>query len=106
VNYTPGANTTLDAPLGHINIHLRAGAAILLHKTPAYTIKETSQSDYSLLVHLTPNGTAGGTAYLDDGESMPPTPFRDIKFEASGGKLTIKSVGDYHAANWQRSLFY
>jgi alpha-glucosidase len=89
----------MDAPLSHINVHVRDGAAILLHTTPAYTIEETRKSDYSLLVHLTPNGTASGTAYLDDGESQPPTPFRDVEFEASSGQLVIRSVGDYHATN-------
>lgn len=99
VNYTAGANTTLDAPLGHVNVHVRDGAAILLHTTPGYTIEETRQSDYSLLVHLTPNGTASGKAYMDDGESLPPTPFKEIEFSASNGKVEMKITGDYHVQN-------
>jgi len=95
INYTAGANTTLSAPLGHINVHVRDGAAILLHTKPAYTIEETRQSDYSLVVHLTPNGTASGKAYIDDGESLPPTPYREVEFDVAEGKAEIKVTGDY-----------
>lgn len=99
VNYTAGANTTLPAPLGHVNVHVRDGSAILLHTTPGYTIEETRQSNYSLLVHLTPNGTAGGKAYMDDGESSQPTPFREVEFSASEDKVEIQVTGDYRVQN-------
>jgi hypothetical protein len=46
---------------------------------------------------LTPNSTASHTAYWNDGESGPPTPFRGVKFEVSSGKRTIsRSIGDYY----------
>jgi len=99
LNYTSGANTTLSAPLGHINVHVRDGAAILLHKTPGYTITETRKSDYNLLVHLSANGTASGKAYMDDGESQPPTPYRELEFAAADGKVKIKTSGKYHVEN-------
>jgi alpha-glucosidase len=99
LDYTSGANTTLSAPLGHINVHVRDGAAILLHKTPGYTIEETRQSEYTLLVHLSSDGDASGKAYLDNGESMPPTPYRELEFTASGGKVQIKTSGEYYVKN-------
>jgi alpha-glucosidase len=95
VDYIVGANTTLSAPLGHINVHVRDGAAILLHTTPGYTIEETRQSDYSLLVHLNSNGIASGKAYIDDGESLPPTPYKEVEFLSDNGKAEIKVIGYY-----------
>ena len=93
---TPGANVTLDAPLGHINVHVRDGAAILLYAQPGYTITETAAGPYSLLVTLDKSGHAFGTAYVDDGETVPPTPNTTLTFKASGGRLTIHSSGNFH----------
>ncbi|RPD82750.1 hypothetical protein L226DRAFT_450346 [Lentinus tigrinus ALCF2SS1-7] len=96
VNATPGANTTtLDAPLGHINVHVRDGAAILLHAEPAYTTTETRAGPYALLVTQDASGYAFGTAYVDDGESVPPTPHTTITFQAQKGQLSISATGDY-----------
>ncbi|RPD64745.1 hypothetical protein L227DRAFT_560555 [Lentinus tigrinus ALCF2SS1-6] len=95
VNATAGANTTLDAPLGHINVHVRDGAAILLHAEPAYTTAETRAGPYALLVTQDASGYAFGTAYVDDGESVPPTPHTTITFQAQKGQLAISSTGDY-----------
>jgi hypothetical protein len=74
VDAAPGANVTLAAPLGHINVHVRDGAAILLHAAPAYTVAETRRGPFELLVTQAADGVAMGEAYVDDGESVPPTP--------------------------------
>ncbi|KAG8221683.1 glycoside hydrolase family 31 protein [Butyriboletus roseoflavus] len=95
VNATPGANTTLSAPISHINVHIRDSSILLLHQEPAYTIYETRQGPYSLLVSLNMAGTAWGNAYVDDGESYPPEANRTLKFFASCGKLDIESRGQY-----------
>lgn len=95
VNATVGSNTTLSAPLGHINVHIRDGSAILLHANPAYTINETRQGPYSLLVSLSSDGMATGTAYIDDGESIPPTPNRTLSFAVSEGVAAITSHGTF-----------
>ncbi|KAG9005981.1 hypothetical protein FRB93_009082 [Tulasnella sp. JGI-2019a] len=95
VNASSGPMTTLSAPLGHINVHIRDGSAILCSGKPAYTIEETRQGPYSLLVSLTSNGGAFGTAYVDDGESYPPGPSRTLTFQAVSGKITIASKGAY-----------
>ncbi|PCH40069.1 glycoside hydrolase family 31 protein [Wolfiporia cocos MD-104 SS10] len=95
VNATIGGNTTLDAPLGHINVHVRDGSAILLHAQPAYTINETRSGPYALLVSLSANGSASGTAYIDDGETIPPTPNTTLTFIAADGLLNINSGGDF-----------
>lgn len=104
VNPSPivGANTTLPAPLSHINVHIRDGAALLLHARPAYTIEETRQGPFSLLVSLSESSStaAFGTAFLDDGVSSPPGPSTTVTFTAtvragSGGELTIRSKGEF-----------
>jgi len=95
VNATSGGNTTLDAPLSHINVHIRDNSAILLYQEPGYTIYETRKGPYALLVSLSASGTAFGTAYVDDGISFPPGPSRSLTFQASSGTLKIESEGEY-----------
>ncbi|KAG1879989.1 glycoside hydrolase family 31 protein [Suillus subluteus] len=95
VNTTSGGNTTLDAPISHINVHIRDNSALLLHQEPGYTIYETREGPYSLLVSLNAAGTAFGTAYVDDGISFPPGPSRSLTFQAAEGMLMIDSEGEY-----------
>ena len=95
VNATPGANTTLPAPLGHINVHLRDGSAILLHAQPAYTVEETRQGPFSLLVSQSSDGKAFGTAFIDDGISNPPGPSKTLSFVGSTGQLQIRAKGTF-----------
>lgn len=95
VNASIGTNTTLDAPLGTINVHIRDGSAILLHSQPAYTIEETRQGPYSLLVSQAADGYAFGTAYIDDGETVPPTPNSTLTFKSQKGGLSITHHGTF-----------
>ncbi|KAH9836846.1 glycosyl hydrolases family 31-domain-containing protein [Rhodofomes roseus] len=104
VNATSGGNTTLDAPLGHIPVHIRDGSAILLYAAPAYTIEETRQGPYSLLVSVSPDGTAFGTAYVDDGLSVPPTPNTTLTFVVGNGTLSIESNGDFSVNQTLRDI--
>lgn len=90
-----GGNTTLAAPLGHINVHIRDGSAILLHDKPAYTTKETRDGPYALLVSQAADGYAFGNAYLDDGETPPPTPNSTLTFHASPGVLHVTREGSF-----------
>lgn len=59
----------LDAPLEHINVHVRAGF-IIPKQEPALTTFETSKNPMSIWVAL--NGTmyANGNLYMDDGDSL------------------------------------
>ncbi|KAI0638733.1 glycosyl hydrolases family 31-domain-containing protein [Trametes polyzona] len=98
IQTTHSAKKTLDAPLGHINVHVRDGAAILLHDRPAYTIEETREGPFALLVSQAADGYAFGTAYLDDGESVPPTPNTTLSISARKGELTIEPAGTFDVA--------
>jgi alpha-glucosidase len=85
--------TTLQAPLGTINIHIRDGSALLLYATPAYTTTETRAGNYSLLISLDSNGSAQGQAYIDDGISFPPGDNRIIDFSVANETITFSSTG-------------
>ncbi|KAH8111170.1 glycosyl hydrolases family 31-domain-containing protein [Phellopilus nigrolimitatus] len=95
VNASIGTNTTLSAPLGHINVHVRDGSVLLLHGMPAYTTKETRAGPFALLASLPESKEAFGTAYVDDGESFPPGPNTTLVFHANLGQLTAKSEGTF-----------
>ncbi|KAI1787666.1 glycosyl hydrolases family 31-domain-containing protein [Ganoderma leucocontextum] len=98
VNASISANTTLDAPLGHgINVHVRDGSALLLHEQPAYTIAETRQGPAA-------DGYAFGTAYIDDGETVPPTPNTTLTIGARKGAVTIHPAGTFAIAQPLGSL--
>lgn len=91
-----GQFTTLSAPLNHINVHIRDGSALLLHSTPAYTIEETRRGPYSLLVSLSSDFQAFGSAYIDDGDSYPPGPNRILTFNITKGQFRLSSEGTYN----------
>ncbi|KAF8996142.1 glycosyl hydrolases family 31-domain-containing protein [Cyathus striatus] len=96
VNATSGgALTTLSAPLGHINVHVRDGSAILLHAKPGYTVEETRAGAYSLLVSQSPAGNAFGSAYIDDGISFPPGASRRLSITAAKSQLRIAGKGTF-----------
>lgn len=88
----------LDAPLSTIPVHIRSGAALLMHRDPAYTIYETKQGPYSLLLNLDSNGYATGCTKIDDGESVPSTGTKSLTFTAQDNTLSATSMaldGDY-----------
>ncbi|KAF8587489.1 glycoside hydrolase family 31 protein [Ramaria rubella] len=98
LNATPGASTTLSAPLSHINVHIRDGAALLLHDKPAYTTEETRSGPYAILVSLSAGGSAFGTAYIDDGISSPPGPSSTLIMEARSGEVVVTRSGSFNIA--------
>jgi alpha-glucosidase len=78
VDAQPRENVTLQAPLEHINVHVRGGAVLVLQE-PKLTTAETRTTPYSLLVALDCNGVASGDLYLDDGESLVPNATRLVQ---------------------------
>lgn len=95
VKTIPGQPTTLSAPLAHVNVHIRDGSALLLHSKPAYTIEETRQGPYSLLISQTSQGLARGTAYIDDGVTYPPGPSRVLSFVSTKQGVSITGEGAF-----------
>ncbi|KAJ7439652.1 glycoside hydrolase family 31 protein [Mycena latifolia] len=69
--------------------------ALLLHESPAYTIEETRQGPFALLVAQSADGSAFSTAYIDDGISDPPGSSTTVTFQASKNSVTIASEGEF-----------
>ncbi|KAJ2611187.1 hypothetical protein H4S08_003272 [Coemansia sp. RSA 1365] len=73
-------NVTLDAPLEHVNVHIRAGR-IIPTQHAGMTTTETRSSDYTLIVAADKQGTAVGKLYVDDGETFDtPSRWLDVNF--------------------------
>ncbi|KAJ5726735.1 uncharacterized protein N7483_008092 [Penicillium malachiteum] len=98
VNAQAGVNTTISAPLGHIPVYLRGGSIIPMQK-PALTIRDTRNSDWSILVALGKNGTASGQLYLDDGENILQKATKYVSFNASQSDIVMDSLGNWHETN-------
>jgi len=99
-----GRNTVveLDAPLGHIPVLIRSGAALLLHSQPGYTTRASAAASYALLVSLGREGHAHGTAVVDDGETQQQpddvtvaTQSRTLAFDAHDKSLEILGQGAF-----------
>lgn len=84
----------LLTPLGHINVHIRSGSVILIHDKPGYTLKETRESGYGLIIHLDAEGKAAGEAVLDDGMSIEGSTTY-VSFTVSAGQLKVYGDGTY-----------
>ena len=67
-----------------------------MHARPAYTIYETRQGPFSLLVSQDNENHAFGTAYLDDGESYPPGQSRELTITSTAGEVRIETRGTFH----------
>ncbi|WWD21811.1 hypothetical protein CI109_106299 [Kwoniella shandongensis] len=67
----------VPAPLGHTPIHIRGGSIVLLHEKSQYTLKDTRERPFALLVSLDRQESAEGVFLLDDGLSSntPNDPF-------------------------------
>lgn len=66
-----------------------------MHAQPGYTTAETLTSPYTLLVFQAADGYAFGHTYLDDGESLPPTPHTNVQFFVEDGSIKVKSSGSF-----------
>ncbi|EJU04814.1 hypothetical protein DACRYDRAFT_20425 [Dacryopinax primogenitus] len=97
LNVTPNVNTSIPAPLSQINVHIRPGSVLLLYSDPGYTIYETQQSQYDIVVALDKSQKASGAAYIDDGETQWPTPSTTISFSAQFGRLAVTPVDGSYA---------
>jgi alpha-glucosidase len=67
----PGQNITIDAPLGHIPVYVRGGS-ILPTQEPGMTTRDCRANPWGLIAAMSMEGTATGSLYIDDGESLVP----------------------------------
>jgi alpha-glucosidase len=94
---TPGQNVTIDAPLGTIPLYVRGGS-ILPMQGAALTTYAARQNDWALLVALDGQGSATGSLYVDDGESLVPNSTLNVAFSAANNALSSSSTGTYQAS--------
>ncbi|KAJ5107638.1 alpha-glucosidase precursor [Penicillium angulare] len=71
VSVSSRANTTIDAPLGHIPVYVRGGSVLPLQQR-ALTTRDARNTPWDILVALDKNGDGDGDLYLDDGISVQP----------------------------------
>lgn len=95
--FKDGKNETLDAPLGHIPLHIRGGN-IIPTQEPGYTVAESRGNKWGLIVALDIDGNAEGKLYTDDGESYEVEESLYVNFIAANGTLTSSSFGDYNVS--------
>jgi len=86
-NQTPVAapstkNTTIDAPLGHIPVFIRGGA-VLATQQMALTTRDARNTSWSIIVAPGVDGSATGSLYLDDGESLSPNATKLVSLTSS-----------------------
>lgn len=93
-DFEDGKNETLDAPLGHIPVHIRGGNIIPMQE-PHLTTAESRNSSWALLVALDVNGAALGKLYSDDGESLSVSESLFVNFAALNGTLSATGYGEY-----------
>jgi alpha-glucosidase len=98
ISVAPGENKTIPAPLGHIPVFIRAGA-ILPQQEALYTTTESRNSPWSLIAALSSEGTATGSIYIDDGESVTPNATLLVDLTASNGTLYASARGLYQDTN-------
>ncbi|KAB8754778.1 hypothetical protein FH972_026566 [Carpinus fangiana] len=93
-NATAGKNTTIAAPLGHIPVFIRGGS-ILPTQAPGYTTSESRKNPWALIAALDMEGSATGSIYLDDGESISPNATKSVDLTVTGNALYASSIGTY-----------
>lgn len=98
VNASAGQNMTIPAPLGHIPVYIRGGHVLPVQE-PALTTRDSRKNPWGLLVALSPEGTASGNLYLDDGESLVQNSTLYVEFTAANNALYASARGRYMDTN-------
>ncbi|KAJ2007691.1 hypothetical protein GGI04_001423, partial [Coemansia thaxteri] len=90
-------NVRLNAPLEHINVHVRGGK-IVPAQVPAMTTSRSRENDFYLIVAVDKHGTSAGDLYVDDGETFD-TASRWMQFSFANSTLKIRQCsGQYNVA--------
>ena len=90
----PRENVTIPAPLGHIPVYIRGGNVLPVQE-PALTTRDSRKNPWGLLVALSPEGTASGSLYIDDGESVVQNATLYVEFTVAGKALYASPRGAY-----------
>ena len=94
----PGENVTIPAPLGHIPVYIRGGHVLPVQE-PALTTRDSRKNPWGLLAALSPEGTASGSLYIDDGESLVQNATLYVEFTVAGSALYVSPRGAFVDGN-------
>lgn len=89
---SPGQNVSIAAPLGHIPVFVRGGSVLPMQE-PGYTTEACRKNPWGLLVALSQEGTASGSLYVDDGESLQPNATLEVDFVVAKNALYASTRG-------------
>lgn len=91
-----GANKTLsNVDVTHIPLHIRGGSVIPLRTTGANTTTVLRTRGFEILVAPGADGTASGSLYMDDGESLVQPGSIEASFEYKDGVLKMDGKFGY-----------
>lgn len=91
-----GAGSTItysNVPTTDIPVLVHGGSIVPMRTESANTTRALRDKPFELLVAPGSDGTASGSLYLDDGESLEQSGTSDIKFTLSGS--TLKAEGTF-----------
>lgn len=98
VSVAAHANVTIDAPLTHLPLYVRGGS-VLPQQEALMTTAECRNSSWSLIAALDQEGSATGSLYVDDGESISPNATLMVDFTVANNKLYASTRGTYVDTN-------
>ncbi|KAH7104644.1 glycoside hydrolase family 31 protein [Auriculariales sp. MPI-PUGE-AT-0066] len=91
-----GANVTVDnVAFTDIPVHIRAGAILPLRASGASTTTALRKVDYHIVVAPKADGTASGSLFVDDGESLVQRGTTSVSFKYSKGTLKVSGHFGY-----------
>lgn len=93
VQGTGSTITYSDVPDTDIPVLVHGGSIIPMRVESANTTRELRDKPFELLIAPEDDGSASGSLYLDDGESLEQTGTSEIKFTLSGS--TLKAEGTF-----------
>ncbi|KAE8344047.1 putative alpha/beta-glucosidase agdC [Aspergillus arachidicola] len=94
-----GANITLsNIDITHIPLHIRGGSIIPIRSSSAMTTTELREKSFQLIIAPGLDGTASGSLYLDDGDSLEQKATLEVEFKYSRGVLHIDGKFELHAS--------
>lgn len=86
-----------DVPYTTIPLHYKGGSIVAQRSQSANTTTELRKQNFSLVIAPSLNGTATGSLYLDDGDSLYQTAISYIQFSYANGTLSMTGTFDYDA---------
>lgn len=87
-----------NVPYTKITAHIKGGSIIPMRAKSANTTMEVRKQNYTVLVAPGLDGTASGSLYIDDGDSLVQPAISNIQFSYSkSGKFSMSGVFDYDA---------